>query len=207
MTVIDVKETLNIPLTLRSSLMITMNTPWGRYRWTTLPFGIPSASEEWQRRIHMFLEGLQVISIADDIVVPGCGSTAVEARINHDQNLIAVLERFEQHHVRINASKMKFLVQKATFMGHLITTKGLLPNPATVQAIVDMPIPLDKQGVRRFLGATNYLSKSCPNLNTVTQPLRNLTKDGTPFLRAAQHPTCLPRSQDPNHLPTLPCIL
>lgn len=50
----------------------TMFMPWGRYRWTRLPFGISSASEEWQRRIHMVLEGLQVISIADDILVPGC---------------------------------------------------------------------------------------------------------------------------------------
>ena len=74
MTVIDIKEAFqNIPLTLRSSLITTMFTPWGCYRWTRLPFGICSASEEWQRRIHMVLKGLQVISIADDILIPGCG--------------------------------------------------------------------------------------------------------------------------------------
>ena len=53
--------------------------------------------EERQRRIHMMLEGLQIISIADDILVPGCGTTDAEARIDHDQKLIAVLERFEKH--------------------------------------------------------------------------------------------------------------
>ena len=167
MIVIDVKEAFqNIPLTLRSSLMTTMYTPWGRYRWTRLPFGISSVSEEWQRRIHMVLEGLQIISIAD-----------TEARIDHDRNLIAVLERFEQHHVKLNLSKMKFLVREAIFMGHVITTDGLQPNPVTAQAIVNMPTPKDKEGVRRFLGKINYLSKFCPLLSTVTQPLRNLTKD------------------------------
>ena len=136
MSVIDVKEAFqNIPLTLRSPLMTTMFTPWGRYRWTRLPFGISSASEEWQRRIHMVLEGLNVISIADDILIPGCGATDTDARIDHDRNLIAVLERFEQHHVKLNVNKMKFLVRKATFMGHVITTDGLQPNPVTVQAI------------------------------------------------------------------------
>ena len=50
MSVINVKEAFeNIPLTLRSSLMTTMLTPWGGYRWTRLPFGISSASKEWQR--------------------------------------------------------------------------------------------------------------------------------------------------------------
>ena len=188
MTVIDVKEAFqNIPLTSRSSLMTTMFTPWGRYRWTRLPFGISSASEEWQRRIHIVLEELQVISIADDILIPGCGTTDTEARMNHDRNLIAVLERFEQHHVKLNLSKMKFLVRKATFMGHIITTDGLQPNPVTVQAILNMPTPKDKQGVRRFLGAINYLSKFCPQLSSVTQPMRNLTKEDTPFLWSAQH--------------------
>ena len=188
MTVIDVKEAFqNIPLTLRSSLMTTMFKPWGRYRWSQLPFGISSASEEWQRRIHMVLEGLQIISIADDILVPGCGATDEEARIDHDRNLIAVLERFEQHHVKLNVNKMKFLVRKATFMGHVITTDGLQPNPITVQAIVAMPTPTDKQSVRRFLGAINYLAKFCPQLSSVTQPLSNLTKEDVPFLWSVKH--------------------
>ena len=118
MTVIDVKEAFqNIPLTVKSSLMTTMFTLWGRYRWTRLPFGISSASEEWQLRIHMVLEGLQVISIADDILVPGCGPTDTEARIDHDRKLIAVLQSFEQHHVKLNVSKMKFLVRKANLHG------------------------------------------------------------------------------------------
>ena len=61
MSVIDVEEAFqNIPLTLRSSLMTTMFRPWGRYRWTKLPFGISSASEEWQNQIDMVLEGLNV---------------------------------------------------------------------------------------------------------------------------------------------------
>ena len=55
---------------------------------------ISSASEEWQRRIHMVLEGLQAISIADDILIPGCGATDTSARIDQDRNLIAVLEWF-----------------------------------------------------------------------------------------------------------------
>ena len=164
-----------------------MYTPWGRYRWTRLPFGISSASEEWQRRIHMVLEDLQIIIIADEILIPGCGGTDTAARIDHDRKLIAVLEKFEQHHVKLNVNKMRFLVRRATFMGHVITTDGLQPNPATVQALVTMPTPTDKQAVRRFLGAINYLSKFCPQLSSVTQPLRDLTKEDTPFLWSPRH--------------------
>ena len=83
-----------------------------------LPFGISSASEEWQRRIHMVLEDLQVISIAEDILIPGCGASDTEARIDHDRKLIALLDRFDQHHVKLNVNKMRFPDHGATFMGH-----------------------------------------------------------------------------------------
>ena len=70
--------------------------------------------------------------------------TDAETRIDHDRNLIAVLEQFKQHHMKLNVSKMKVLVRKAVFIGHVITTEGLQPNPVTVQAIVSMPTPVDK---------------------------------------------------------------
>ena len=136
--------------------MTTMSIPWGRYRWARLAFGISSASEWWQQRTHAVLEGLHIISIAYEILVPGCGSTEAEARIDHEQRLIAVLEHFEKHHVKINVNKMEFLVREATFMGHLITAEGRQPNPAIVQAILKMPTPTDKAGFRRVLGAMNY---------------------------------------------------
>ena len=50
-----------------------------------------------------------------------------------------------------------------------------------------MLTPTDKQGIRRFLGAINYLSKFCPQLSSVTQPLRNLTREDTPFLWSTKH--------------------
>ena len=48
-----------------SSLLTTFNTPFGRYRWLRLPFGIKTATEEYQRRIHESLQGLKGV---EDIV-------------------------------------------------------------------------------------------------------------------------------------------
>lgn len=61
---------------------------------------------------------------------------------------------------------MKFLVQKATFIAHGITTDGLQPNPVTVQVTVSMSTPTDKQVAHRFLEAIN--SKFCPQLSNIT---------------------------------------
>jgi len=37
----------------------------GLLPWTRLPFGLSSVLEEWQGMIHLVLEGLPVISIAE----------------------------------------------------------------------------------------------------------------------------------------------
>lgn len=42
----------------RSNLLMAFATPFGRYRWTRMPFGICTASEEFQRRLHEIIEGL-----------------------------------------------------------------------------------------------------------------------------------------------------
>lgn len=71
--VFDIKDAFQtIELTLESSLLTTMYTPWGRYRWTPLPFGIRSAPEQVHRRLYDVLGGMKgVVNIDDDIIVIG----------------------------------------------------------------------------------------------------------------------------------------
>ena len=63
-----------------------------------MPFGIASGPEEYQRRQHEFLVGLRgVINIADDIWLYGWGDTKEDADIDHDRNLVQLLERSAEH--------------------------------------------------------------------------------------------------------------
>ena len=63
-----------------------------------MPFGIASGPEEYQRRQHEFLVGLRgVINIADDIWLYGWGDTKEDADIDHDRNLVQLLERCAEH--------------------------------------------------------------------------------------------------------------
>ena len=77
-----------------SSHLTTMHTPWGRYRWLRLAYGLSSAPEEFQLRMHEVLDGLEgVFCIADDMLVVGQGDTREEADKNHDNNVIALMRR------------------------------------------------------------------------------------------------------------------
>lgn len=70
-TIVDVSKAFHtIVLDEESSLLTTSQGPNGRYYYTRVPLGIASGPEEYQRRQHEFLDGLQgVINTADDICV------------------------------------------------------------------------------------------------------------------------------------------
>lgn len=96
-------------MTEESSYLTTFNTPFGRYRWLRMPFGLVSATEEYQRRINEVLENLAGVKvIVDDILVYGNGDNYEQAVIDHDNNMKALLERLEEKNVKINPNKIKF---------------------------------------------------------------------------------------------------
>ena len=61
-----------------------------------------------------------------------------------------------------------------TYIGHVLTEKGVKPDKEKIKAITEMPAPTDKKGVQRLLRTVNYLAKFVPNLLTVTDPIRKI---------------------------------
>ena len=73
-----------------------------------MPFGISLAPEEFQRRLDQALAGLNGCkAIADDILVFGCGANDDEAVKDHDENLIALLQRCQEKGVKLNRGKLQ----------------------------------------------------------------------------------------------------
>lgn len=194
----DIKDAFQtIRLTDESSFLTTMHTPWGRYRWTRLPFGISSAPEEFQRRLHDILCGIEgVVNIADDIIVVGRGDSLTDAHIDHDNTVLELLKRLSRHNLKLNPDKIKFKTCTAPFMGHVLSPEGLTPSLEITNAILNMPQPQDKAATRRFLGTITYLSKFCPNLSTAIRPLRDLTHVSKEFLWADQHTEAFTKAKE-----------
>ena len=68
-----------------SSLKTTFWTPFGRYKYRRLPFGINLAPEQFECKLHEKLDGLPGVAvIRDDILVMGHGDNEEEANQNHD---------------------------------------------------------------------------------------------------------------------------
>ena len=163
-------------LDVKSSLLTTFATPFGRFKWLRLPFGLNVSSEIFQKRLVQALEGLPAtICIADDILVYGKGDEEKQAEQCHDANLMRLLHRCQEKGIKLNKGKAVLKTKQLDFMGHLITNEGLKPDPNKVEAITKLKKPTDKQGVERLNGAINYLAKFLPKLSQVMEPIRRLT--------------------------------
>ena len=182
-----------------SSKLCTFATPFSRYRFTRMPFGLKSASEVFQKKNEAVFEGIQGIHIvADDIIV--AGATVQE----HDQILRQLLDRAEERKIRFNFDRLQVRVPEVKYLGTIITADGMKPDPAKLTAINGMSTPTDRTAVRRLLGMINFLACHIPDMSTITAPLRDLLKTDVHFQWNSQHDAAL--SKIKHVLSTVPVL-
>ena len=160
-----------IPLDLESSYLTTFITPYGRFRYLRLPFGIASASEIFQRRMHEVLQGMDGVAVQqDDVCVGG------ENDEKHDTRLKDVMHRLEKLGAELSHHKCVFKVPSVEMTGHIFSADGVSAAPSKVEAIDNLPQPTNVSELRRVMGMINWLGSYIPHLATVTEPLNKLLK-------------------------------
>ena len=92
-----------IELDYESSKLCTFNTPFGRYRYLRLPFGIKCASELYQSIMSEMIKDIEDAEvIIDGILVWG---TTIE---EHDQRLKIVLDKARKYNLKLSPNKKEF---------------------------------------------------------------------------------------------------
>lgn len=161
-----------VELTKESRKLTVFSTHKGLFRYKRLNFGTSSAAEIFQNRIRQALQGLEgVENISDDILVHG------RTQEEHDQRLRAVLQRLREKNITLNRDKCRFNKRSVVFYGHVFSAAGMSPDPRKVEALREAKQPINKDEVRSFLGLAQYCGRFIPNLASITEPLRRLTKN------------------------------
>ncbi|XP_061727723.1 uncharacterized protein K02A2.6-like [Cydia pomonella] len=158
-----------------SSKLCTFATPFGRWKFLRLPFGICSASEVFHNAMVKIFSMEGVECFIDDLLVYG------RTKEEHDSRLEAVLQRALDNGVRFNKEKCVLGVEEVKYLGHVFDSKGMRPDGDRVKAIRDMPPPSCRKDLERFLGMTNYVSRFLPNYAELVEPLRGLLKRDSEF--------------------------
>ncbi|XP_026318556.1 uncharacterized protein K02A2.6-like [Hyposmocoma kahamanoa] len=109
-----------VQITEQSADLCTFGTPFGRYQFLRLPYGINCVSEVFHAKIRQLLEDLEgVDSFVDDVIV--WGATIEE----HDERLKRLLEMARKVGIKFNKEKREFRTRKVTYLGHTFSADGM----------------------------------------------------------------------------------
>ena len=137
-----------------SANFTTFITPFGRYQFNRLSFGITSAPEHFQRRMNEILRGIEgAVCLIDDILIYG------KTQSEHDQHLLSVLNRINKACLPLNKEKCVFNTTSINFLGQQIDNSGVKADPEKIHAVQELAPPTNVSELRRFLGMANQLSK------------------------------------------------
>ena len=143
----------------------------GNFEWTRMPFGLINASSTFQRLMDKVVSGLpSVAAYIDDVFV---FSTSWE---EHLEALDKTLARLAEAGLKCKLAKCSFGGDSVKCLGQLVTQHGVSIDEDKIQAIKDLPRPMDATGVRSFIGCVNYFSNFIKDYAQIAAPLINLTK-------------------------------
>ena len=121
------------------------------------------------------LKNQNCVAIADDIIIFGFD----ESGSDHDKTVLEVMEKAKLVGMRFNPAKCQFKQKQVKFLRLILTCDGVVPDPAKIEALRNLPEPKDEKLLQSFLGMVNYLSRFDPYLANMTHDLRALLKKGT----------------------------
>lgn len=155
------------------------STPFGKYEFVRMPFGLISAPSTFQRMVDMALNGLQgtiLYAYIDDIII---FSKDIE---EHNEKLVILFERLRKVGLKLQPSKCQFHLKNVTYLGHDISAAGVMPSKNKVIGAKNFPTPRNVKGVRALLGLSGYCRRFIDNFAKISKPLTNLFKGDVPFI-------------------------
>ena len=149
-------------------------TPFGKYKFLMVPFGLAQAPAYFQLLMNKVLKGLKfTMTYLDDIIIFS------ENKLQHLEHLKTVFSQLREAGLKMKYSKCDFF--KSKILGHLISPEGIRALPNKLDCIKHMPAPKDMEEIKQFLGLTGYYRKFVPRFADISRPLTTLTKKDKKF--------------------------
>ena len=152
-------------------------TPFGKYEFNMVPFGLAQAPAYFQALINKVLKGLHKIAVTylDDIII---FSKNEEEHLEH---LRIIFQRLKEAGLKLKRSKCDFMKTQIQYLRHLISSSGIQPLPEKLESIKNMPAPRSPKEVKQFLGLAGYYHKFVPRFSDLSRPLTRLTRKDVLF--------------------------
>ena len=122
-------------------------TPFGKYEFLMVPFGLAQAPAYFQLLMNQVLEGLTyAMTYLDNIII---FSNSEEEHLLHLEEVFCQLRKAG---LKMKRSKCGFFKSQIHYLGHLISEDGICPLPDKLNSIKNMLVPKCTKEIKQFLG-------------------------------------------------------
>ena len=143
----------------------------GLYEFTCMPFRLTNAGVSFCHLMEMCIGNQQYVTLLfylDDICV---FAETADQMLDHIE---LVFSRLKEFHLKIKPKKSYFFQTSVTFLGHILSTKGVSPNPEKVAKVKVWPVPKNPKEVHSFVRLGSYYHRFIPNFAKWAGPLHTL---------------------------------
>ena len=165
-----------IPIDPEDSEKTAFCTPWGKFKYEFMPFGLRNGPAAFQRLmdvvLHRDLDWANVY--IDDIVVFS------QTWEDHCLHVERVLQRLSEAGLTANSRKCQWGQTQCEFLGHVVGKGRVSPADLKVGAVRLFPVPTTKHQVRQFLGLTGYYRRFIPRYAEHSFHLTEATRKSAP---------------------------
>jgi len=167
---------------------MAFRTKFGLYEYMVMPFGLCNVPATFQREINRILrpllgielvlntethidedDGMVVVAYIDDILIATKGSLD-----KHLKQVSKVFQLLMDNNMCIEIDKCVFGITKTTFLGIVVSGKGLRMDPEKAKALVDWPRPKSRTEVQHLLGLWNFYRRFIHNFSGIVSPNTDL---------------------------------
>ena len=92
----------------------------------------------------------------------------------HEQHLKIVLQILREKKLFAKLSKCDFWLKEVSFLGHIVSAKGIRVDLAKIEAIVSWKPPRNVTEVRSFLGLAGYYRRLVKGFSVIASTLTKL---------------------------------
>ncbi len=176
-TVVDLANTFfSLPVEEKSQFWFAFDFDNKGYTFTRLCQGYCESPTIYNEALRRSLEplilssGTALLQYVDDLLI--CARDEVTCVAD----TVTLLNHLAREGHKVSLTKLQFVKQEITFLGHTITPNSKAISEKRVKkAIKDVPRPLTKRQLLSFLGMCAYCRTFIPNYAFLEKPLRALT--------------------------------
>ena len=140
----------------------------GLYKFTRMPFRLTNTGASFCRLMEMCIGDQQYVTLLfylDNICI---FTETADQMLDRIELVFSCRKEFN---LKIKPKKLHFFQTSVTFLGHILSTDGISPNPEKVTKIKDWPTPKTPKEVHSFVGHASYYRRFIPSFAKWAGPL------------------------------------